>query len=216
MKAAQSLLTVVVLTTLGLAMGACGQPVAGQPTLPTTTAAATASPATAPPTAQTQQENALEVPADTPEPPTAAVTPETETPTVTAQPPPEELPTATPQPEATPTVDGALLELGKEVYRHQACGVCHTLASVGTVGAFGPPHDDMAALAAQRLTEARYQGSATTPEEYIRESIVDPTVFLTPGYQITRFPMPIFSNLSERELDALVYLLMQPPVGGTE
>jgi len=33
---------------------------------------------------------------------------------------------------------------------------------------------------------------------------------LVDGYQITRFPMPVFTNLSAHELDALVYLLMQP------
>ncbi len=108
-------------------------------------------------------------------------------------------------------VDAALLALGKEVYARQACGVCHVLTSVGSAGIFGPPHDDMAEIAAQRIGEERYQGSATTPAAYIHESIVDPQRFLADGYQITRFPMPIFTNLTEQEVDALVYLLMQPP-----
>ena len=85
------------------------------------------------------------------------------------------------------------------------------LASVGTLGIFGPPHDNLASIAAERIYEERYKGGATTPEEYIHESIVDPLVFLPDGFQITRFPMPIFSNLSEQEVEALVYLLMQPP-----
>lgn len=108
-------------------------------------------------------------------------------------------------------VDEDLLELGKEVYRHQACGVCHLLASVGTLGTFGPPHDDLATIAAERIHEERYKGTTTTAEEYIRESIVDPQAFFVEGYLITRFPMPVFTNLSEQQVDALVYLLMQPP-----
>lgn len=143
--------------------------------------------------------------------------------TATAEPTATEMATATALPEATETaqptiptdpagtIDSERLELGKEVYRHQACGVCHVLASVGTLGVFGPPHDDLATIAAERIHEERYKGTATTAEEYIRESIVVPQAFFVEGYQITRFPMPVFSNLSEQQVDALVYLLMQPP-----
>ena len=116
----------------------------------------------------------------------------------------------TPVTEDKSAVDTGLLDLGKAVYRQQACGVCHTLASVGTLGTFGPAQDNLAVNAAQRIHEERYKGAATTAEAYIRESIVNPQAFMVTGYQITRFPMPIFTNLSEREVDALVYLLMQP------
>jgi len=143
--------------------------------------------------------------------------------TAAAEPTATETATATATPEATETaqptistgpaeaIDSEQLELGKEVYRHQACGVCHVLASVGTLGAFGPPHDDLATIAAERIHEERYSGNATTAEEYIRESIVNPQAFMVDGYQITRFPMPVFTNLSEQQVDALVYLLVQPP-----
>ncbi len=107
--------------------------------------------------------------------------------------------------------DAALLALGMETYRQQACGVCHTLAAVQSLGTFGPPHDNLAAIAGERIHEERYTGTASTAQEYIRESIVNPLAFLVSGYQITRFPMPIFTNLSEQAVDALVYLLMQPP-----
>jgi len=112
--------------------------------------------------------------------------------------------------DETVALNAELLELGKDVFRRQSCGVCHTLAAVGSQGTFGPPHDNLAERAAERIYEERYKGGATTPAEYIRESIVDPQAFMVEGYQITRFPMPIFTNLSAREVDALVYLLMQP------
>lgn len=126
------------------------------------------------------------------------------------EPSPQPTPTseATAPPEAE---DEALLAFGAEVYRRQACGVCHKLNTIGSEGAFGPSHDNMAEIAAQRLQNPRYQGAATSAEEYVRESIVDPLAFLVEGYQITRFPMPIFTNLSPQEVDALVYLLLQTP-----
>lgn len=152
----------------------------------------------------------------TPVPTATPVSTATDEPTATAEPTATEMATATATPEAVEadaaeTIDTARLELGKEVYRQQACGVCHLLASVETLGTFGPPHDDLATIAAERIHEERYKGTATTAEEYIRESIVNPQAFFVEGYQITRFPMPVFSNLSEQQVDALVYLLMQPP-----
>lgn len=141
-------------------------------------------------------------------------------PTAAPEPTATEISTAASVPVETETVqptnpvepiDTERLELGKEVYRHQACGVCHVLTSMETQGAFGPPHDDMATIATERIHEERYKGNATTAEEYIRESIVNPQAFFVDGYQITRFPMPVFSNISEQQVDALVYLLMQPP-----
>ncbi|MBX3051266.1 MAG: hypothetical protein KF753_07335 [Caldilineaceae bacterium] len=136
--------------------------------------------------------------------PASSVEPPTGTPRA------EVSPAATPIPDASPTPDAALLELGKEVYRKQACGVCHTLAAMESKGTFGPPQDNLAVTAAKRIEEERYKGTALTAAEYIRESIVNPQAFFVDGYQITRFPMPVFTNLSVREVDALVYLLMQP------
>lgn len=189
----------VALAVLLLCAG-CVQPLAAtQPTIPAATGP------TATPTATRPEQPASQ--AETPTPPSEpTATPDTPpAPTVI----PEETPV--PQVEVSPTPDAERLALGIDVYKRQACGVCHTLASVGTQGAFGPPHDDMAETASRRITEERYTGAATSPEEYIRESILKPAIFLTEGYQITRFPMPIYATLSAAEVDALVYLLMQPP-----
>lgn len=148
------------------------------------------------------------VPVARPAPTVAQITP---TSTATPEPQPESEGESPSVADANPPIDNELLEVGKDVYRQQACGVCHLLASVGSLGTFGPPQDDLASIAGERIHDERYKGSATTAEEYIRESIVDPQAFFVEGYQITRFPMPIFSNISEQQVDALVYLLMQPP-----
>lgn len=178
-----------------LLFGACVQPVGGE-VVDSSPPTAAANP-TEPP-----------VPVATPAPTIAQITPTSASTPVPQSENEGESPSVT---DANPPIDNELLAIGKDVYRQQACGVCHTLAAIGSQGTFGPPQDDLASIAAARIHEERYKGSATTAEEYIRESIVNPQAFMVTGYQITRFPMPIFTNLSEREVEALVYLLMQPP-----
>lgn len=99
---------------------------------------------------------------------------------------------------------------GVEVYRANYCGACHALTAAGTTGTFGPPHDGMAAIAAERLHDPAYTGAATTPAEYVHESIVDASRYLTPGYRRSAHPMPSFDHLPEADLEALVDLLVAP------
>jgi hypothetical protein len=110
--------------------------------------------------------------------------------------------------QAPLNADPALLEAGLATYRAQYCGVCHTLDAAGTRGTFGPPHNGMGAVAAERLADGSYQGAATTPAEYIRESIVDPQVFIAPGYATTSHRMPSYAHLDAATLDALVAFLL--------
>jgi len=96
---------------------------------------------------------------------------------------------------------------GIEVYQEQHCGICHTLKRAGTAGRFGPPHDSVGARAAARIHDPSYRGKATTAADYIRESIRDPTAYRVPGYEHTHFNMPAFTNISDEDLDALVFML---------
>lgn len=104
-------------------------------------------------------------------------------------------------------VDLALLERGRDVYSEQYCGVCHQLTALDAHGAFAPSHDHVGTIATQRIRDARYGGSATTPAEYLRESLVQPGVYLAPGYEMAKPPMPSYAHLPPQDLDALVYLL---------
>jgi mono/diheme cytochrome c family protein len=103
---------------------------------------------------------------------------------------------------------------GLRIYREQYCGTCHAFAAAGTAGIFGPPHDDMRAIAQQRIREATYAGRATSVEEYLRESLIEPGAYRVPGYERTRFLMPAYTNLTETQVDALVRFLLQSPVDG--
>ncbi|MEN8145883.1 MAG: hypothetical protein ABFS14_13165 [Gemmatimonadota bacterium] len=98
---------------------------------------------------------------------------------------------------------------GLAVYASQYCGVCHELGSAESVGTSGPTHDAIGTIAAQRIADSRYTGEATTAEAYMRESIVAPMAYIVPGYEVTLYRMPAYTNLSEPELEALVQMLLK-------
>jgi len=103
--------------------------------------------------------------------------------------------------------DQALIREGISIYRSNYCGSCHTLSIASTRGMFAPDHDDIMSDANEYLNSDIYVGLAETPEEYIRESILDPDVFYTPGYEASNHHMPSFGHLSEQEIDTMVYML---------
>jgi cytochrome c551/c552 len=112
--------------------------------------------------------------------------------------------------EATPIVveEGdteALIEAGVAVYQAQGCIGCHQLDVANANGQTGPTHNNLGVTAEQRLEDANYTGEATTAEEYIRESIVNPGAYIVDGYQNI---MPPYASLPEDQLDALVQMLL--------
>jgi cytochrome c2 len=131
------------------------------------------------------------------------------TPTATVTVEPATTPTTEPTvaPAAAPTADPALMAAGLAVYRAQYCGVCHELAAAGTTGTFGPSHNGLAATAAARIVSQGYSGSATTPAEYIYESIVTPERYIVPDYTMTSHRMPPYGHLPAADLEALVGFL---------
>lgn len=98
---------------------------------------------------------------------------------------------------------------GVAVYLKYWCGSCHTLDAANARGTFGPVHNDARLDAEDYITLHTYNGAATDAASYLRESIVNPAVFYTPGYEATNHHMPAFTNITADELDALVYMLMQ-------
>jgi nitric oxide reductase subunit C len=105
------------------------------------------------------------------------------------------------------TPEATLVARGVEVYKEQGCGVCHALTQAGTGGMFGPPHDGIGERAKSRIHDPAYHGHATTAEEYLRESVLDPTAFRVPGFERTRFAMPAYTGMSDEDLTALVAML---------
>ena len=106
-------------------------------------------------------------------------------------------------------VDSAVLAVGPQVYLDNYCGVCHSLTIVDAGGMFGPSHDRMGAIAEERLTDTGYRGNAASAVDYIRESILEPSVYIAPGSMIAHQQMPPYTHLPVEEIDALVLFLVQ-------
>ena len=111
------------------------------------------------------------------------------------------------QPATTEQSDDPTAQ-GITIYRANYCGVCHELPAAETRGTFGPSHAGMGATAAQRILDPAYGGRATTPAEYLAESILEPGAYLVPGYATSAHPMPSFAHLPAADIAALVELLL--------
>lgn len=109
----------------------------------------------------------------------------------------------------TPKDREALAQLGLLLYKELYCGICHNLDAAGTGGLFGPNHNGIGTVAAQRIQEPNYAGEAATAAEYLRESIVNPGVYVVAGYAVTPHHMPVYDYLDEGDVDALVQMLLE-------
>lgn len=90
------------------------------------------------------------------------------------------------------------------------CAACHSVAP--GVNLAGPTLANLATTAQQVLESSDYKGKATTVEEFIRESIVEPSAYLHPGPMYSAnavsFMPPSYGNdLTEEQIDQLVAYL---------
>lgn len=107
-----------------------------------------------------------------------------------------------------PTPDAEQIAYGIEVYRSQYCGICHTLTVANSGGTFGPSHDGIGTIAAERIQSEAYTGKAITAEDYLRESIVEPAIFKVPEFSLSNHQMPPYAHLPAEDIEAMVYLLI--------
>ena len=85
----------------------------------------------------------------------------------------------------------------KALFVSNGCNGCHTFKPAGANGTVGPDLDKLA-------EEARRAGKPL--EEFIRESIVNPTAYVQPGYPKGVMP-GTYGSLPKAQLDALVTFL---------
>jgi cytochrome c oxidase subunit II len=86
-------------------------------------------------------------------------------------------------------------QTGAQLFSALGCGGCHAFAPAGTDAEVGPSLDNLEA-------DAKQAGQPL--KEYVRQSIVEPSAYIVPGYQT---PMPAFDTLMDEQLDALVQYL---------
>lgn len=116
-------------------------------------------------------------------------------------------------PGATPVDAGNdPVALGEAVFRSAvpACAACHSMAP--GVNLAGPTLAGMLTRAQETIDSPDYTGAATTPEEFIHESVVDPSAYLYPGAMysangVSFMPTTYGDDLTPEQLDQLVAYL---------
>ncbi len=97
--------------------------------------------------------------------------------------------------------------LGEDLFKGKGtCTLCHNN--------MGRAPDilarNMVETAAERLADARYQGKATDAESYLRESMLEPSLYIVKNYgkQGSKSPMPVINKapiqLSDIEINAII------------
>jgi mono/diheme cytochrome c family protein len=86
---------------------------------------------------------------------------------------------------------------GAQIFTAAGCAGCHTLSKAGATGTIGPSLNDLA-------SSPDIKGS---PEDYVRESVLEPDAVVVKGFQAG--VMPSFQGkLSDKQIQALVQYLL--------
>jgi len=106
---------------------------------------------------------------------------------------------------------------GKALVEKVGCVACHTgqtLIGPAWLAAQGTDNKGVGAHAADRYQDASYTGKATSPEQYLHESIVQPSAFIVPGGDYknadgtSKMPAIYGNTLDAQNLaDIIAYLL---------
>jgi mono/diheme cytochrome c family protein len=87
---------------------------------------------------------------------------------------------------------------GEQIFTAAGCAGCHTLAKANANGTIGPSLDELAQVAGE---------GPGSPEDYVRESLLDPDAVTAEGFQSGVMPS-YEGRLSDRQLQALVEYLL--------
>lgn len=104
------------------------------------------------------------------------------------------------------------IALGEKIFNGKGnCTLCHNSVVKRAPVLDGSGDEAAANIAALRLKDSRYKGKAETPEEYMRESMTNPSAYVVAGFGTNNdkiSPMPDVRTggigLSEIEIDAVI------------
>jgi mono/diheme cytochrome c family protein len=97
---------------------------------------------------------------------------------------------------------------GEALATSQGCVGCHVANPTGPAWLPTADQPGIGDRAATRFTESGYAGSATSPEQYLLESIVNPTAFLIPGYELVQMPTTYGQTMTVQDAaDLIAYIL---------
>jgi mono/diheme cytochrome c family protein len=89
-----------------------------------------------------------------------------------------------------------------------ACAACHVLSSAGPAWAASGGTPGIGARAETRIGEAGYAGAATTAEQYLLESIVDPNAHVVEGFATGIMPTNFGTRMTVQDAADLIAYMM--------
>ncbi len=96
-----------------------------------------------------------------------------------------------------------------EIFTRAGCLVCHTVPGIpGANGRVGPPLV-LGATGPARLADSAYRGQAKTVHDYVIESVLEPGLFVVPGYPAGTMPVWYGAKLSALALEKIASYLEQ-------
>ena len=102
-------------------------------------------------------------------------------------------------PDMVPLVTGD--EPITEIFTRAGCAVCHTVPGIpGADGRVGPPLL-LGATGPARLADPAYRGHAKTVHDYVIESVLEPGLFVVPGYPTSTMPTGYGAKLSASAME---------------
>ena len=108
-------------------------------------------------------------------------------------------------PDKVPLVTGD--EPIAEIFTKAGCSVCHTVPGIpGADGRVGPPLI-IRVTGPVRLADPAYQGHAKTVHDYVIESVLDPGLFVVPGYPAGTMPTWYGAKLSALAMEKIASYL---------
>jgi mono/diheme cytochrome c family protein len=117
------------------------------------------------------------------------------------------------KPEMVPLATGE--EPLPQLFKQAGCPVCHTIPGIdageGRVG----PRLVLKKTGPERLGDPDYRGQAKTVREYIIESILNPGIYIVPGYPALAMPRWYGKKLSAAAVDKIAGYLEQQTEGET-
>lgn len=102
-----------------------------------------------------------------------------------------------------------------DIFTRAGCPVCHTIPGIpGANGQVGP-RLVLGTTGAQRLKDPGYKGQAKTVHDYVVESVLEPGLFVVPGYPERTMPAWYGSKLSALALEKIAAYLEQQTEPGS-
>jgi hypothetical protein len=96
-----------------------------------------------------------------------------------------------------------------EIFTRAGCPVCHVVPGIsGADGRIGPPLV-LGTTGPARLADPTYRGHAKTVHEYVIESVIEPGLFVVPGYPAGTMPTWYGAKLSALALEKIASYLEQ-------